>query len=167
MTFKLDKLIGISMVIIRKGKIGEIKEIGQLWTDFMNYNSKFNDSFAMDEEAFEVFLKDIKSRCKDSDCYLSVAEKDGELVGFCYSYVSAKPKYFRLKKFGFIGDLFVKEAHRRIGIGGMLVTDAMEFFEKKKVHQVELLVAVGNNNTFKFWEKYGFKHLLTWMYKRK
>ena len=32
--------------------------------------------------------------------------------------------------------------------------------------QIELLVAIKNENTIKFWESMGFNHLLTWMYKK-
>ena len=166
MTFDFDKLIGINMLTIRKGKPAEITEIGNLWTEFMQYNARFNDSFEIHDKAYQTFLKDMKGRCKNPDCHLSVADLDGKLIGYCYSYISEKPKFFKLKRFGFIGDLFVKEEHRRQGVGRQLVDDAMNFFENRNVYQIELLVAIGNEDTIKFWEEYGFKHLLTWMYKR-
>jgi ribosomal protein S18 acetylase RimI-like enzyme len=56
--------------------------------------------------------------------------------------------------------------NRLMGIGHDLVKDAINFFARRKVTQIELLVAVKNKEAIKFWEAIGFSHLLTWMYKR-
>ena len=141
-------------------------KVSGLWKNFMKYNSDFNQSFAITKKATEVFSGEMLEKLKEYDSRLSVAESEGQLIGFCYSYISQKPKYFRLSKFGFIGDLYVMPEYRRGGVGKALVQDALDFFTKRKIKQIELLVAMKNENTIKFWESMGFNHLLTWMYKR-
>lgn len=154
------------MIKIRKAQEDDLIKIAGLWKAFMKYNGEFNKSFETNKKATEIFAREMLDKIKQSDCRLSVAESDGELIGFCYSYISQKPKYFKLDKFGFIGDLFVLQEYRRCGIGKSLVEDAIDFFAGKKIKQIELLVAMKNVGTVKFWESMGFSHLLTWMYKR-
>jgi len=154
------------MLKVRKVREDELLKVAGLWKEFMKYNTDFNASFAVNKKASEIFSREMLEKLKESDSRLSVAESEGELIGFCYSYISQKPKYFKLHKFGFIGDLYVTPEYRRNGIGKALVEDAIDFFKKNKIKQIELLVARRNENTIKFWESLGFSHLLTWMYKR-
>lgn len=154
------------MVKIRPALEEELLKVGALWGDFMAYNEEFNKSFKIRKKATSIFSKEMSERMRSPDCRLAVAELEGDLIGFCYSYISLKPKYFKLEKFGFVGDLFVKSQHRRSGVGRMLVDDAMKFFKRRRVRQIELLVARDNTDTIRFWESLEFSHLLTWMYKR-
>ncbi len=132
----------------------------------MEYNAQFDDSFEVKAKIVGPFARELQQRLDDPNYRLAVVEFDDELVGYCLSYVSKKPYFFKLGKFGFIGDLYVLEAYRRNGFGRMLVDDANAFFRRKRVSQVELLVANDNVNTIKFWEKLGYKTLLQWMYRR-
>lgn len=154
------------MVKIRPALDQELLKVGALWGDFMAYNEEFNSSFKIRKKATSIFSKEMSERMNGADCRLAVAELEGELIGFCYSYISLKPKYFKLEKFGFVGDLFVKSEHRGMGVGKKLVDDAMRFFKKRKISQIELLVARKNTDTIRFWESLGFSHLLTWMYRK-
>ena len=154
------------MVKIREAREEELLKVGRLWGKFMAFNAEFNSSFRVKKKAPEIFSREMIEKIRDSNCRLTVAEIDGQLIGFCYSYISHKPKYFKLEKFGFVGDLYVEPEYRRQGVGRMLVNDTLGFLSRRKVRQIELLVAVKNTNTIKFWESLGFSHLLTWMYRR-
>ena len=158
--------ISLIMIKIRKAREEDLLKIAGLWRAFMRYNGDFNKSFETNKKASEIFSREMLEKLKETESRLAVAASDGELIGFCYSYISQKPKYFKLNKFGFIGDLYVSPEDRRNGVGKALVKDAIEFFKKNKIRQIELLVAVKNEGTIKFWESLGFSHLLTWMYKR-
>ena len=155
-----------TMFKIREAQPDDIANITNLWSDFMVYNAEFNDSFETNKTSKTIFSNEMREKINDSNSRLSVAEIDKELIGFCFSYISLKPKFFSLSKFGFIGDLYVMKEHRRKKIGHALVDDALRFFNRKSINQIELLVAIKNVGTIKFWESLGFDHLLTWMYKR-
>ncbi len=154
------------MITIREAREEELYRTGELWSEFMDFNARFNDSFETREKSIEIFTREMMDKYPARDFRLAVADHGGELVGFCFSYISKKPKYFKLEKFGFIGDLYVKPDYRRQGIGHDLVKDALNFFARRKVSQIELLVSIKNKETIRFWEAIGFSHLLTWMYKR-
>ncbi|MCD6163708.1 MAG: GNAT family N-acetyltransferase [candidate division Zixibacteria bacterium] len=144
----------------------DVVSISKLWLKFMEYNAQFDNSFIVKPKIVGRFARELQHRLDDPNYRLAVVQLDDELVGYCLSYVSKKPYFFKLGKFGFIGDLYVIDEHRRNGYGKMLVEDAHSFFKRKKVKQIELLVANGNVNTIKFWEKQGFKMLLQWMYRK-
>ncbi len=151
-------------VVIRVALPEDVVSISKLWLKFMEYNAQFDRSFEVKRKIVGRFARELQQRLDDPNYWLAVADLDDILVGYCLSYVSKKPYFFKLGKFGFIGDLYVLENHRRKGYGHMLVNDAHAFFKRKKVEQVELLVANSNIDTIKFWEKMGYKSLLRWMY---
>lgn len=155
-----------TQVVVRVALPEDVVSISKLWRMFMDYNARFDSSFTIKQKIVGRFARELQNHIGDPNYRLAVVEVNGELVGYCLSYISRKPYFFKLGKFGFIGDLFVEENYRRRGYGRMLVEDADSFFERKKVEQVELLVASGNVNTVKFWEKLGYKALLQWMYKK-
>jgi ribosomal protein S18 acetylase RimI-like enzyme len=156
----------IKEAILRVALPEDVVSISKLWQDFMKYNAQFDDSFTVKPKIVGPFARELQQRLDDPNYRLTVIELDKELIGYSLSYVSKKPYFFKLGKFGFIGDLYVAEDHRRNGYGRMLVKDALDFFKRKKVKQIELLVANDNVNTIKFWNKLGFKTLLQWMYCR-
>jgi ribosomal protein S18 acetylase RimI-like enzyme len=152
--------------IVRVALPEDVVSISKLWQKFMNYNAQFDDSFEVKDKIVGRFARELQNRIDDPNYRLAVVELNGELVGYCLSYISKKPYFFKLGKFGFIGDLYIEKNKRRNGYGRLLVDDAIEFFTRKRVEQIELLVADDNVNTIKFWEKMGYKTLLRWMYKK-
>ncbi len=153
-------------VIIRVALPEDVLAISKLWQQFMAYNAQFDNSFEVQDKITGRFARELQNRIDDPNYRLAVAEFDKELVGYSFSYISKKPYFFKIGKFGLIGDLFVQEEHRRKGFGRLLVDDALDFFKRKKIEQIELLVANGNENTVQFWEKMGYSTLLRWMYKK-
>jgi ribosomal protein S18 acetylase RimI-like enzyme len=152
--------------VLRVAMPEDLLSISKLWLKFMDYNAQFDDSFQVKPKIVGRFARELQNRIDDPNYRLAVVEIDRELAGYCLSYISKKPYFFKLGKFGFIGDLFVEQKHRRHGFGKMLVGDALDFFKRKHVEQVELLVANDNVNTIKFWQHMGYNTLLQWMYKR-
>lgn len=165
--FEPDKNQGdVRQAAIRVALPEDVLAISKLWLLFMEYNAKFDRSFEVKPKFTARFAREIQDRLKDPNYRIAVAELDDTLVGYCFSYVSKKPYFFKLGKFGFIGDLFVLEDYRGRGIGHLLVNDVHDYFIRKGVEQIELLVATKNIDTIKFWERQGYTKLLEWMYRK-
>jgi GNAT superfamily N-acetyltransferase len=152
--------------IVRVALPEDVLAISKLWLKFMEYNARFDSSFEVKPKIIARFAREIQDRLQDPNYRIAVADLNGELVGYSFSYVSKKPYFFMLGKFGFIGDLFVLDQYRGKGIGHLLVNDAHNYFKRKDVEQIELLVATKNVDTIKFWERQGYTRLLEWMYRK-
>ena len=158
---------GAPQAVLRVALPEDVLSIAKLWQKFMEHNARFDSSFEVKPKIIGRFARELQ-QCLDDPAYrLAVVQADDIIAGYCLSYISKKPYFFKLGRFGFIGDLFVLEEYRRRGYGRMLVEDAHAFFKRKKVEQVELLVARDNTYTISFWEKLGYKTLLYWMYNQK
>jgi len=107
-----------------------------------------------------------------------LAYEDEELAGYIEVHVVTHPKpekhRHRLFAFarprragtrsplkpissGIIEGCYVRESHRRCGIGRLLVDEAMRWFNLKALERVELAVLAYNEPGRRFWEECGFK----------
>lgn len=62
---------------------------------------------------------------------------------------------------GELDSIFVKEQYRRLGVGQKLLAETINWFKDKKVNEIVVEVAEGNESVFSFYEKIGFSKNLT------
>lgn len=93
-------------------------------------------------------------------CRVFVAELDGEVVGYCLARIVEKPPVYQVKLIGEIGNIGVKEEHKRQGIGAALFARAKEWFAEKGVHHIEVEVATANPQAVGFWTKMGGREFI-------
>ena len=74
-----------------------------------------------------------------------------------YCYISCRylPPFFEHRYRGYIHDVYVRDAHRRRGIGRRMVEEILDWLRHRGVNMVELTVAA-NNDALGFWERLGF-----------
>jgi diamine N-acetyltransferase len=80
---------------------------------------------------------------------LAFDEKSGRNVGYCVSSVS-------LENIGEIESIFVDTAYRGIGIGNRLMKKMLYWMEQEEVVEKIVEVAVGNEQAWGFYARYGF-----------
>ena len=85
--------------------------------------------------------------------------EDDELIAFCVIGIHKEENHGELKY------LFVRESHRKHGVGDSLIQWAMDEFDKKDIELVDIRVVLGNP-ALTFYEKYGFKPRIMVMSKR-
>jgi len=115
------------------------------------------DNYYKDFSQHKTLEEDIKFWLNDKDTRSLVAEDDGKLIGYLRAGVEKAPDYVAAKKIGIIYDAFVLEKYRKQGIAKQLLTEALRWFEIKKVKNIELSVDVRNDAGIKFWKNTGFK----------
>jgi len=93
---------------------------------------------------------------KDS-AFVLVAEMETKPVGFIYCITQEKPIVYKIKKLGYIKDLFVLPALRRKGIAKALIEETIKEFRKRKLKYIALDVLTGNHQAIKAYKKLGFK----------
>jgi ribosomal-protein-alanine N-acetyltransferase len=82
-----------------------------------------------------------------ADCV--VAEADGEIAGFIVSEQAGS--------LGYIVTIDVLGAHRRLGVGTMLLNESERKLAANGVREVTLETATDNASTVAFWEKHGYR----------
>jgi len=77
---------------------------------------------------------------------LLVAEIDGAVVGHMALWFDRMPPFVReeLRDYAYLGDLFVREAHRSQGIGRALIAEAERLARARGVKRILLGVLPGN-----------------------
>ncbi|MEW7290963.1 GNAT family N-acetyltransferase [Aquimarina sp. 2304DJ70-9] len=90
-----------------------------------------------------------------------VAEIDNEIVGSGYGQIRDRLDYFKQKQLGYIGFMYVKEAHRGKGVSQKIIQYLYDWFKTKDLEEVRLTVYEKNPRAIRAYEKVGFeKHLI-------
>jgi ribosomal protein S18 acetylase RimI-like enzyme len=100
----------------------------------------------------EMYDDWLRRRATDSKSVFLVADAGPDeqdpswrkLVGFIVGTVTEEIPIYRIKRFGFLHDLWVEERYRHEGIGRQLVTEAVARFREIGVPQVRLDTADAN-----------------------
>jgi ribosomal protein S18 acetylase RimI-like enzyme len=99
----------------------------------------------------------LKERLENNEAHIFIAflKKSSILVGFTLLY----PKFSSVsaKKNWHIGDLYVDQKQRKLGIGNKLLQTAINFAKEKNAVYVSLNTALDNYTAQKLYESFGFE----------
>ena len=85
-----------------------------------------------------------------------IAEVDGEVVAYALIFIMTLPPIPRLRRLGYISDMYVKEKYRSLGIASKLYEEATKWFRRKGIKHLSLIVLKGNDLAHSIYEKWGF-----------
>lgn len=80
-------------------------------------------------------------------------EEDGKVIGYAWFTV----KKLTTGKVGVVNHIFVDEPYRGQGLGDKLMQEAEKFFKDREMERVRVTITKGNQRSFKFCKKHGFK----------
>ncbi len=151
-------------MIIRKANLKDVPEIVNLWKKFMKYpdeiliknNKKLKPYFTKKKNAANMFRKYAQTNILSKDAVIHVAEIKGKLVGYSLSFIKKNIPIFKMKKIGYISDLFVKKEFRGMGISTRLKNEAIKWFKKRGMKHASIKVYKGNNLAHSIYKKWGF-----------
>jgi GNAT superfamily N-acetyltransferase len=132
------------MITIRKAQIGDEIAIFQLIKELANYEKAPKEvSNTIPELRQHLF--------EDQLCSAIVASKDEEIIGFALYYIS----YSTWKgKCLYLEDFFVKEEHRKLGVGSMLFKNIIKIAENNQAKRLDWLVLDWNDPAIAFYKKH-------------
>ncbi len=148
---------GSNMAVIRKGRIGDVERLVELWKELVDHHKNFDrgySEFVPDVEKIQAafYARTIRSRRS----IMLVAEEDDIIIGFLFGSIASRPPVFKIQKHAFIGDLLVTKNFRRRGIGKILVDEFESWAKGKGVKFMTLAVYPENEAGMAFWKEMGF-----------
>ncbi len=89
---------------------------------------------------------------KSEKIFVQFAKRNkGDLIGYCICTISKVDK-----EIGEIDSIFIKEPHRKSGLGKQLMKNALEWFKSNQTRTLTLLVGIGNEEVIKYYQQFGF-----------
>lgn len=122
------------MPIFRKGTEEDIKQIAELEA------RTFSDAWTE---------KSVRETLRQTQAFITVAEDDGRLVGYCIIYYVMDEAE--------IARIAVSEEVRRQGVGRGLLDYTCGCCREKKIEHLLLDVRESNEGAIAFYEKFGFR----------
>lgn len=108
------------------------------------------------EGAPERYARRMIERRDDPATMALVAEVGGKVVAYVLgAVIDLHPDLFQHVDAGFVADIFVDPAYRRLGLGRELIATLNQWFRHQGVANVELQVAARNPEGMRFWEAVG------------
>lgn len=123
--------------MVRKARRSDVEAIAEI------YSSAYRELGKEDSEWFKAVIG-LKSR----RIVVLVAELNGEIAGFILTY--------RNKNRAYIDSLAVSKEFRKMGIGGLLLSDVERLLSNRGVKSLYLSVKSWNTNALNFYLKRGY-----------
>jgi len=148
-------------IIIRNARLTDGPKVMKLWKEGLDYHAALSKTdFALDEDAPRFWMKSFEESLKHPDVKLIVAVKNRAIIGYLLGQAHRRPRYFKTKRCGFIGELAVIEKERRKGTGNLLLKAFLEWADQKDLPYVNLFVDSRNLAGQGFWKKAGFETIM-------
>ena len=146
------------MINIVKAEEKHVPAIGELWWEFMLVHQQADPIFTPREGAIPGFVDHhLRRFMKSEDGLVLVALDGNEVVGYSLAEIVAASPSFKREKYGEIDQLAVTASYRRKGIGKMMYTRIIKWFQSKNIDRVELQTTTKNPLANSFWQKHGFE----------
>lgn len=148
-------------IIIRPVEPQDHQAVAQLWQALTEYHVRLDARLpSAVPGAAKSYAARLIERRDDPYTRALVAEVDGQVVGYVLgAVIDLLPDLFEYVDAGFIADIFVDPAYRRLGIARRLVETLNAWFAGQGVDRVEWQVAIENPDALRFWEAMGGRTL--------
>ena len=133
---------------IRSATEADLSDLLTLMRELAHFE-RYADDFAITEEV----LREQGFRRSPPDFYCLVAEESGRLVGFLVYYFV--PFTYRAKPTLIVKELYVADAQRSKGVGGLLMKAVACEAEKRGCGLMKWYVAKWNKRSIQFYERLG------------
>ncbi len=110
----------------------------------------------------KVSYYDIADFINQVNTEVLIVEIDSKIVASGYAQIKKDRHYLKHELQGYLGFMYVDEAHRGRGLNKLIVDDLIVWCKSKGINEIRLAVYQDNPSAIKAYEKVGFKkHLIT------
>jgi len=82
-------------------------------------------------------------------------DDNGKLKGYMMIFIKKNIPLFKLIRFGYISDLYLKKEARGMGLSSQLKDIAIKWFRKKGIRYISIAVYPGNNVAHSIYKRWG------------
>ncbi len=136
--------------------------VKSLVSGLRKFENKFDADMRSDEESVEKQIEWMKRKLQSESTFLFVAIRENEkqnTIGYVFGWIERRNKnYWKLTRFGYVAELFVKEEFRGMGVGRTLLEKAEKWFAEKRITKIFLDVEA-ENPALNFYKKLGYREL--------
>jgi ribosomal protein S18 acetylase RimI-like enzyme len=118
---------------------------------------RFMAPMSRTEQLYGSFLG---TQLAEPNIIILVAEQDGEVVGYTYAGVEGNDYMALRGPAGVLYDIVVDPAHRRNGIGRMLLDATLDALKARGVPRVVLSTAEQNHSAQRLFDRAGFRRTM-------
>jgi GNAT superfamily N-acetyltransferase len=152
---------------IRRATVDDDVALGRLGALLLRTHHGFDERRFMapgrnPEAGYGAFLC---SQLDDDDVAVFVAERDGDVIGYVYAGLEPRSWKELREACGFIHDVAVEEAGRRLGVASALVEAAAQWIKARGSPRVVLWTADRNDAAQRLFERLGFRRTMIEMTK--
>lgn len=142
-------------MVIRPAKKSDLSGLMDLLEEMVIYHTKI-DKYYKPFSKYSGLKEEAGSWLSNKDMKVLVTEDGGVLIGYAQVSAEDAPIYAAVSKIGVVYDMYVREPYRCSGIANQMFAEALDWFSKKKIKNIELSVDARNTVGVKYWESLGF-----------
>jgi GNAT superfamily N-acetyltransferase len=147
----------MSKYTIRPAREADLDRVAELLLALQDYLETCNrDLWQMTSLARGNLKGQLAGRLNAPSACALVAEHDQDgVIGVIFGRVVTNKSYTP-DRAGLVDQAFVRQGHRRAGVGSRLVAELCRFFAQEGVDDLSLRYVVGNQEAAGFWTALGF-----------
>lgn len=137
-------------IVYITGSMELLDAVGLLWEKLNAHHVAQSPSFGEDYAMRTYAWRKAGLLKKDWNLRVELAQETetGNAIGYCISVITPEA--------GVIESIFIEAEYRRQGIGDALMQHALAWMDEHDVSMKRVVVAVGNEEAFGFYQRYGF-----------
>lgn len=143
----------MTTITYRIGDESMLDEIRDLWEALNHHHYLVSENFKSHYAnfSFESRKKKLKLKAKNGQLRIEIAvdKETMKAVGYCISRVDISGD-------AEMESLFVLENYRGLGLGESLLGNAVNWMDEMGAQTKTVSVAIGNENAYGFYERFGF-----------
>jgi len=138
-------------IVYITGLMELLDAVGPLWEKLNAHHAERSPHFAEDYAVRTYAERKAGLLQKAGNLYVELARdtQTGRDIGYCVSLVTEDA--------GVVESIFIEADYRGQGIGDTLMQHALDWMDGHNVPMKRVVVAVGNEEAFRFYERYGFQ----------
>ena len=149
-------------MLIRPATPADLTAVGRLGALLVRVHHDFDPKrfIAATSQTEQRYGSFLGTQLADPNVIILVAERDGEVLGYTYAGVEGNDYMALRGPAGVVYDIVVDPAHRRQGVGRMLLDATLEALKARGAPRVLLSTAERNTEAQRLFDRAGFRRTM-------